>query len=270
MKVYNRVEISAILKKAAENSSDSGKDSSIGMSAEELKQLAIDTGIDPDEIVKAIDELETDQKYSKRTFLGGPFSFSSQALVDGEITNAQWEEMLISIRNNFGSGGEVSSRKSVHEWNSPKFDTNSANITAFKNAGNTKLSISWKGPFTAFPYYIPVPIIAIASLIFASEYLGLSAFTGFSFVAAATGLTFLAGRWAVINKFNSIFKSIRNILSDLENIASGSDLNSDSNANQLNSKESLTDASDPLIEIPEEEGSVRNNIKTTPSGRSRE
>lgn len=269
MKLYNRAEISAILKKAADNSSNTGTDPSIGMSVNELKQLATDTGIDPDEIVKAIEELESDHKYSKRTFMGGPFSFNSQTLVDGEITAAQWEEMLISIRHSFGSNGDVSSRESVHEWSSPQFDTNSANITAFKNAGNTKLSISWKGPFTALPYYIPVPIAAIVALLFASEYLGLSAFSGFAFTAAATGLTFLTGRWAVINKLNSIFKGLRKTLSDLENIARGNGMNKVDNSSQLDTTEALEDRVEPLIHIREEENVTEDDINTSSKGRSK-
>tara|TARA_R110000868_G_scaffold37111_4_gene131360 strand:- start:50798 stop:51610 length:813 start_codon:yes stop_codon:yes gene_type:complete len=270
MKIYNRAEINAILKKAAENSTTIGTDSSIGLSFKELQKLASDTGIDPNEIIKAIAELELDTTKSKQTLVGGPFSFSSQVLTEGEISDAQWEEMLISIRDSFRSNGEVSSRKSVYEWSSPKFDSNSAKITAFKNEGKTKISLTWNGPLTAIPFYIPIPIAAIISLLFASGYLGLTAVPGFAFAIISTGLTFLAGRWALGKKLNKVFKHLRQTLAELEIIARNNDLDPESTTNQLDSNKSVIENAEPIIKIPEEEGGIDQDINSISVERLRE
>lgn len=219
MKLYNEKEIGAILKKAAENSSGNEPDSSIGLSIHELQQLASDAGIDPDQIVKAAAEIDVQAGTNDVTFWGGPFSFNDQVMLESEIAPGEWEEMLMSIRRTFKSKGEVSTRESVLEWSSPWGSSNSAHVTALKENGTTKISVSWNGPLTALPFYIPVPLVAIASLSVASEFLELSAVPGFSFVLLATGLTFLAGRWALLRHLQKGFAKLRRMMAEFENIS---------------------------------------------------
>lgn len=101
MKLYNRKEVGEILKKAADSSLSDESDSLNGLSLDELKQIASETGIDPEQITRAAAELEITGGRNETTFWGGPFTFNSQVLAEGEITDRQWEEMLISIQKFF-------------------------------------------------------------------------------------------------------------------------------------------------------------------------
>jgi len=103
--------------------------------------------------------------------------------------------MLFSIRDFFKSTGKVTTRPSVYKWSSPWGASNSAQVTALKNKGSTKINLSWHGPLTGLPYYIPVPVVAIASLLFVSGFLGLSAIPGVTFTLLMTVGAFLIGRW---------------------------------------------------------------------------
>jgi len=257
MKLYNRKEIGEILKKATENSSTDDSDLPNGLSIAELQRIASETGIDPEQIARAAAEIDVEVGENEPTFLGGPFSFSSQVLAEGEITHGQWEEMLIYIREFFKSKGEVTTRGSVFEWSSPWGTTNSAQITALKDDGKTKISVSWNGPLTSIPFYIPVPLAAIASVLFASEFLELASVPGMVFALLATGLTFLAGRWALRRHLNKGFKKLRQMVPGLNLIANEKSRNSENDSSQINANKTKADTKNPLseIEIQEAESS---------------
>lgn len=220
MKLYDQNEIAAILRKAAETSPSEGDDRVTGLSIEELKELASDAGIDPAQVARAARELAEASDAPQRGFWGGPFSFHRQTLVDGEISVAQWEEMLVAVRDFFRSNGDVGARESTWEWSSPKGTTNSAQVTAVKSQGKTRITVGWQGPLTAIPFFLPVPVVTVLSLLFASEFLELSSVPGVAFALAATGLAFMAGRWALGRSLNKGFRKLRQLVADLDLIAS--------------------------------------------------
>lgn len=267
MKLYNRKEIGAILKKAAENSSADGTDAPMGLSIDELQQVASDAGIDPEQIARAAAEIDLDSRRNERKFWGGPFSFNSQVLVDGEITVGQWEEMLISIRAFFQSKGQVTARESVWEWSSPWGTTNSAQVTVLKDNGKTRISVGWNGPLTAVPFYIPVPLAAIASIFFASEFLDLTAVPGVAFALLATVLTFLAGRWTLRRHLDTGSRKFQEMVSGLERIANRQSTKSEIVSRQTDP--SQTQAEHPVLQMPEENSHDELDIEPERRNRSR-
>ncbi len=267
MKLYDRKEIGAILKKAAENSSVDGTDTPMGLSLDELQVLASDVGIDPSQITRAVADIDLDSKRSERTFLGGPFSFNSQVVVEGEITVGQWEEMLISIREFFQSQGQVTSRESVWEWTSPWGTTNSAQVTVLRDNGRTRINVGWNGPLTAVPFYLPVPLVAIASLFFASEFLELTAVPGLAFVLLATVLTFLTGRWLLRKHLDKGFGKIGQMIAGLELIAGRQNTKSEIVSRQADPGQ--TQVGDPVVQIDEAKSHNDPDIATERRNRSR-
>lgn len=269
MKLYNSKEVRAILKIAAENSTVDEPDTQMGLSIDELRQLASEVGIEPKQITRAAAEIEANSIRNKHTFWGGPFSYNKQVLVESEITVGQWEEMLQTIRDFFQSSGKVTSRESVLEWSSPWDTSNSAQVTALKNNGKTKISVNWNGPLTAIPYYIPVPLVAIVSLFFASGFLELTAIPGVAFTLLATGLTFLAGRWKLRRNLEKGFKKLHQMVAGLENIAGRQ--NSQSEFDEINQGEAKcmnSETTDPLLNIPEDKIYKEPDNKRTSRSRS--
>ncbi len=269
MKLYNRKEVSAILKKATQNSSTIDPDNEIGLSIVELRQLALDVGMDPNQIEKAAFEIETDSKRIKSNFWGGPFSYSNQVQVDGEITVVQWEEMLISIRGFFQSKGNVTTRDSVLEWSSPWGTTNSAHVTALKDNGKTKISVAWNGPLTALPFYVPVPLVAIASLFFASDFLGLTAVPGVGFTLLATGITFLVGRWSLRRHLDKGFKRLQELVTGLEIITNKKSVQSELDSKYTGNSRAQAETNEPLLIIDEEENHKEEDKEAKGRKRSR-
>jgi hypothetical protein len=269
MKLYDRKEISAILKKATENSLRDGQEPQLGLSLDELRQIGSEVGIDPKQIEKAAAEIEMNSNRSETGFWGGPFSYNSQVLIDGEISVSQWQEMLFSIRGFFQSKGTVSTRGSVFEWSSPWGTTNSAQVTAFKDKGKTRLSVNWNGPLTAIPFYIPVPLVAIASIFFASEFLAIGAVPGMIFTLLATGFTFLAGRWALRRHLDKGFEKLQKMISDLELIADKKTAKSELDMVDMVGKNEESLTNNPLLNIDEAEGINNGHIKKSPKHRGR-
>jgi hypothetical protein len=189
--------------------------------------------------------------------------------VEGEIVVGQWEEMLISIREFFQSNGEVTTRESVLEWSSPWGTTNSAQVSALKDNGNTKISVSWNGPLTAVPFYIPVPLVAIASVFFASEFLELTAVPGVAFTLVATGLTFLVGRWALRRHLDTGLKKLQEMVAGLDLIASRQNPQSELVLKQTDASQVQAERNDPLLQIHEGENHNELDIETTRRNRSR-
>lgn len=250
MKLYDQNEIGAILKKAAENSSVEDQGTRIGLSRDELNQLAADVGIDPSQIARAIADIESESSQRNATFLGGPFAFSRQVIVDGEISTSQWEEMLISIREFFQSKGEVSSRDSVLEWSSPRGTTNSAQVTVLKDRGKTRISMGWNGPLTALPFYLPLPFAVVAFVFFASEFLELSAVPGIALTVLLSGLAFLVARWAVSRHLDNGFSKLNALMNTLETIAT--------DGIQMSTVEAST-SSTPLGKVQSQESSIESS-----------
>lgn len=270
MKLYNRKEVGEILKKAADSSLSDESDSLNGLSLDELKQIASETGIDPEQITRAAAELEITGGRNETTFWGGPFIFNSQVLAEGEITDQQWEEMLISIQKFFQSKGEVSERKSVSEWSSPWGTTNAAQVTALKDNGKTKISVNWTGPLTAIPFYIPVPIAAILSLLFASGFLGLGSVSGIAFTLLATSLTFLAGRWALQRHMNKAYKKLRQFVAELNLIANKKNENAEQVSNPNDTSQSSSNTKQPLVQIEILEEQTKDDKLEKPVSRQRD
>ena len=268
MKLYDSKEVRQIMKIAAENSSADEPSNQMGLTIDELRQLASETGIDPEQITRAAAEIEANSRMNERNFWGGPFSYNTQVLVEGEITEGQWEEMLLSIRDFFHSKGKVTTRNSVYEWSSPWDTSNSARVTALKENGNTKINLGWHGPLTALPYYLPVPFVAITSLLFASGFLELTAIPGITFTLLATVLAFLAGRWKLRKSLDKGFKKLRQMVAGLEIIASRKSPESESDI-KTDKRDHQNKTDNPLENILIEDNPDNPDIQTTSRNRSK-
>ena len=239
------------------------EDQNIVLFLDKIKKL-LELGNKP----KAIAEIDVASRRSERTFWGGPFSFNSQVMVEREITAGEWEEMLMSIRECFKSKGKVSTRESVLEWSSPWDSSNSAQVIALKEDGKTKISVFWNGPLTALPFYLPVPLAAIASLFIAADFLEWSALPGFSFVLLVSGLTFLTGRWALRRHLDKVFSKFRRMMAGFELISSKNDAKAEVVSNQEDVIQGQIVAHEPLLKLGEEEGSDELDLQAKNRDRS--
>lgn len=262
MRLYNNNEVRAILKKAAENSSIENEEDQIGLTIDELRMLAKDAGLDPEQIVRAASELDEKVVGTDQNFWGGPFSYRTQIIVDDSIDSGQWEEMLLKIRDFFKVTGDVNIRESAYEWSSPWDSTNSAQITASKLDNKTKLSVDWRGPLTAIPYYLPVPLMGLIT------YFGVSGVfewsTSFAVGASIiiSGLSFIVARWKLRKNLRIGFNKLRSLLTELEDIATSKD-----STKEAVNLETEKDLNSKRISMTTDEYTNESNMETSRRGR---
>ena len=69
-----------------------------GLSLDELEQIAAEAGIDPNYVKAAALELEEGRTDTSYPVWGGPTSIDLERIVEGEMTEAKWEEAVGEIR----------------------------------------------------------------------------------------------------------------------------------------------------------------------------
>lgn len=219
MKLYNEKEIGAILKRAAELSMDEAGPNAAGLSIEELQQVGNEAGLDPDLILKAAAELQqTGPKRTKNLF-GGPVSYANDIVLDGEIDNATWEEMISAIRGTFKDPGVVSTREKVFEWTSQS-ETEKAQVTALVANGKTKVTLFWANHVAAIPLFIPSIIGTIIALPISFEALELSGPVGLAFIMTVFMTLFMLGRFATGKLVDGQTTRLKQLETSLDLIAS--------------------------------------------------
>lgn len=219
MKLYNEKEIGAILKRAAELSLDETGPNAAGLSIEELQQVGNEAGLDPDLILKAAAELhQTGPKRTKNLF-GGPVSYANDIVLDGEIDNATWEEMVSAIRGTFKDPGVVSTRENVFEWTSQS-ETEKAQVTALVAGGKTKVTLFWSNPVAVIPLFIPSIIGTIISLPITFESLEWSGLPAMAVILSTFMTLFMLGRFATGRIVDGQATRLKQLETSLDLIAS--------------------------------------------------
>lgn len=129
---YNEQQIGAILQRSGEIQSGLSPDAdSHGLTLEELQRVASEVGIEPHVVEQAALEVDSGAK---------GHAASAKVLdhtIDGPITDEQWEDMVISLRQYSGKPGTSTLQGSTREWTSDT-DMGSLTLTAASRNGRTR------------------------------------------------------------------------------------------------------------------------------------
>ncbi len=219
MKLYDEKEIGSILKRAAELSHNDAGSDSLGLSLEELQQLGKEAGINPDFILKAATEIGAQKSRSEgKNFYGGPVSYSSELVLEGEITASDWEEMLVKVRDCFKDPGIVSTRENTFEWTIQSREQK-AQVTARLENGKTKIHLFWAAPVAPVPFFIPTLVGTLISIPIIFEALNLSGFPGALAIMSTMATLFSLGRWGVSSYADRFSSKLDRLMTVLELIA---------------------------------------------------
>lgn len=129
---YNEQQIGAILQRSGEIQSGLSPDpDSQGLTLEELQRVASEVGIEPHVVEQAA--LEVDSGAKGETTNARVLDHTT----DGPITDEQWEDMVISLRQYSGKPGTSTLQGSTREWTSDT-DIGSLSLTAATRNGRTR------------------------------------------------------------------------------------------------------------------------------------
>ena len=146
--VFNKKEISEILKKASEiqTQKDLYGDKE-GLSKEELIALAKEVGIDQDSLLQAISQKDIPIIENEFSWLKGSASVQDIQLFDGEVNSKNWDQIIREIRRTTGGVGETNVHGNTFEWMQRFKDIGTRHISLTSEHGKTKVQYvyNWKG-----------------------------------------------------------------------------------------------------------------------------
>lgn len=132
---YNEQQIGAILQRSGEIQAGISPDAdSHGLTLEELQKVASEVGIEPHVVEQAALEVEGGAKGA---------AAGSKVLdhtIDGAVTDEQWEDMVIRLRQYLGKSGTSTLQGSTREWTSDS-DMGSLTLIAATRNGRTRFRL---------------------------------------------------------------------------------------------------------------------------------
>lgn len=198
-RLYRDKEIRNILKRAAAMQEGEGESSAYGLSLEEIQQIAEESGIDPRHVATAIVELEQGDP-GKRPFhlLGAPIAMHVERVIEGDLTDEQWVEMVGEINRTLRLAGHSGQVGRMREWTFHDRQEQ-VQVTATSRNGQTKIRIFRKSPtLAALMFALPLSI-ALQFAITVPMMLGLGMVTGWLMGLTIMAATLAAGRFGHSN-----------------------------------------------------------------------
>jgi hypothetical protein len=115
---FSEDEVAAIFKKATETQQSRAKllPSGEGMTLEELQEIGREVGISPALVKQAALSIELAGNTSSRRFLGIPVGVSRTVDLGRKITEAEWEGLVVDLRETFDAKGVVKHEGSFRQW----------------------------------------------------------------------------------------------------------------------------------------------------------
>lgn len=115
---YTEEETTAIFNVAAEGPSTPPHHVSRadGLTLADLQAIGREVGISPDAVARAAQTLEVRQGAASRTLLGLPIGVERRVALRRRLTDAEWEQLVVQLRDVFKARGRIKSDGSLREW----------------------------------------------------------------------------------------------------------------------------------------------------------
>jgi hypothetical protein len=116
-RLYSDKEIGSLIQRATEIQRKASESTERGLSLQEVEHIAAEIGIDPEHLRTAAVELESRLDAGEGfRFWGGPFVLDQERVVEGTLTEEQWEWIVLGLRRLTGSTGTVNEIGQIREW----------------------------------------------------------------------------------------------------------------------------------------------------------
>ena len=115
---YNDKEIAAIFRAAAEGPQESQPDVSReeGLTLADLQAIGREVGISSEAVAQAAQALDVRRPAPARTFLGLPIGVARTVHLNRRLTDAEWERLVVQLREVFNARGSTRSEGSLRQW----------------------------------------------------------------------------------------------------------------------------------------------------------
>jgi len=115
---YNEDEVAAIFRSAAEGSPSPAPQSpgDEGLTLPDLQVIGREVGIPPEAVAQAAHALDVRGQGASRTLLGLPIGVERTIVLNRWLTDAEWDLLVVELREVFNARGTVTSHGSLREW----------------------------------------------------------------------------------------------------------------------------------------------------------
>jgi len=115
---YNEEEAAAIFAKAAHTQEPGPRQvtPSSGMTLAELQEIGREVGLAPDAVARAAALIDRVPRPSTRRFLGLPLGVGRSIELGRSLTDAEWERLVVDLRETFDARGRIHSEGSFRQW----------------------------------------------------------------------------------------------------------------------------------------------------------
>ncbi len=199
---YSDREMALILKRAA-TLQEQGPDAPAqerSHTLTELEQVAVEVGIEPRYVAEAAAAVDAEPTAKRAPLLGAPTSYQVGRIIEGEVPETEFGEMLDAIRRVTGRHGEVSRVLGAFEWKSGGL-SGETYVAIAPRRGKTSIRLGGHYGAGAGVVYSVTGVIGAALVVGTSASTGspidlgtLAAVAGGSYLAARTAWQVVAGR----------------------------------------------------------------------------
>jgi len=115
---YNDKEMAAIFRAATEGSQSPQREvpTEEGLTLTELQAIGREVGISPTAVAQAAQALDVRQGAASRTILGLPIGVARTVNLNRRLTDHEWEQLVVQLREVFNAQGTTRSNGSFRQW----------------------------------------------------------------------------------------------------------------------------------------------------------
>lgn len=154
-RLYTEKEIGALLKRATELQEEAHESRARSLSFEEIEQIAAEIGIAPEHLQMAAAELADLPTSDETSFLFFPNPITQKRVIDGKLTEAEWEQFVLGIRRLTGGTGKVTEIGQIREWSRNIQEIGSQRVTLSPHGEQTLMEVRqhyWGGALIAYVF----------------------------------------------------------------------------------------------------------------------
>jgi hypothetical protein len=115
---FNEAEVVAIFELAteAQHTSQHQLSSGEGMTLIQLQEIGREVGISPEQVVQAAKVIELGGRPTSRQFLGFPIGVGLSIDLNRNLTDEEWEQFVVDLRETFDARGALKREGSFRQW----------------------------------------------------------------------------------------------------------------------------------------------------------
>jgi hypothetical protein len=158
---YTEKQVLALLRRAAEYQAGASSAAVDGLSADQVRAMALELGIAPEAIDMALRTgVEPESRHWMERFVGAPISEELDVVADGVVDADLWADYVFNLRKRFGITGTITAVGNSFEWMAANNELMGVNVAATAKGGRTRLRAATDGWGAAFLGTI-IPAIAV-------------------------------------------------------------------------------------------------------------